>query len=107
MVFLARAVVAWDRVEKGSIDQTIFSCQLLATNLFCGHVAAIARRFDIDWTLLYNANGKQGTTMRKPELGFAARETAQGTYKFQAVVYTASRNGEAMTKTLDPHGKLL
>jgi len=56
---------------------------------------------------MYNANGKQGTTMRKPELGFAARETAQGTYKFQAVVYTASRNGEAMTKTLDPHGKLL
>ena len=45
--------------------------------------------------------------MRKSELGFAARETELGAYKFQAVVLVASRNGEAMTKTLNPHGKLL
>ena len=45
--------------------------------------------------------------MNKPQLGFAARETAPGMYKFQTVVYTASRNGEAMTKTLNPHERLL
>ncbi len=45
--------------------------------------------------------------MKKPQLGFAARETASGIHKFQVVVYTASRNGEAMTKTYDPHGRLL
>jgi|SRR6266566_5822195 len=45
--------------------------------------------------------------MGKPQVGFAARETAAGTYKFQAVVYVAARNGGEMTKTLDPHAKLL
>lgn len=45
--------------------------------------------------------------MRRPELGFAARETALGEYKFQVVVFVASRNGKPMTKTLDPHGKLV
>jgi hypothetical protein len=45
--------------------------------------------------------------MRRPELGFAARETAFDTYKFQLVVYTASRNGQDMTKTFDPHARLL
>lgn len=45
--------------------------------------------------------------MRKPQLGFTARETAPGTYKFQAVIYTASRSGQAMTKTFDPHVRLL
>jgi hypothetical protein len=45
--------------------------------------------------------------VRRPELGFAARETAPGTYKFQAVVFVAARNGKDMVKTLDPHAKLL
>jgi hypothetical protein len=45
--------------------------------------------------------------MRKPELGFAARETASGAYQFQAVVYVASRSSESMTKTFDPHARLL
>ena len=45
--------------------------------------------------------------MRRPELGFVARETAPGAYKFQFVVYVASRNGDGMTKTFDPHAKLL
>src|SRR5690348_12140590 len=45
--------------------------------------------------------------MRRPELGFAARETAPGTYTFQAVVFVASRNGTDMTKTFNPHDKLL
>src|SRR5690348_2821949 len=45
--------------------------------------------------------------MRRPELGFAARETAPGAYKFQTVVFVASRNGEQMTKTFHPHDKLL
>lgn len=44
---------------------------------------------------------------RQPTLGFAARETAPGAYKFQAVVHVASRTGEAMTKTFDPHARLL
>jgi hypothetical protein len=46
-------------------------------------------------------------TMREPELGFAARETAPGAYKFQAVIFTASRSGEPMPKTFDPHARLL
>jgi len=45
--------------------------------------------------------------MNTPEYGYAARETAPGAYKFQAVVYVASRSGEAMTKTVDPHARLL
>jgi hypothetical protein len=45
--------------------------------------------------------------MRKPELGFAARETSPGNYKFQGVVYTATRTGEPMAKTLDPLASLL
>jgi len=45
--------------------------------------------------------------MRRAELGFAAREIAPGTYKFQAVVFVASRNGRDMTKTFDPHARLL
>jgi hypothetical protein len=45
--------------------------------------------------------------MRRPELGFAARETAPGRYKFQAVIFVASRNGRDMTKTFDPHARLL
>ena len=45
--------------------------------------------------------------MRRPELGFAARETAPGAYKFQAVVFVAARNGQDMTKTFDPHARLL
>jgi hypothetical protein len=45
--------------------------------------------------------------MRKPELGFTARETAPGAYQFQAVIYTASRTGEPMPKTLNPHDRLL
>jgi len=45
--------------------------------------------------------------MRKPELGFKAVETAPGAYKFQAVVFVASRNGRDMTKTFDPHARLL
>ena len=45
--------------------------------------------------------------MRRPEGGFAARETSLGIYKFQAVVYVAARNGQDMTKTLDPHARLL
>ncbi len=45
--------------------------------------------------------------MRRPEVGFAARETSLGIYKFQAVVYVAARNGQDMTKTLDPHARLL
>jgi hypothetical protein len=45
--------------------------------------------------------------MRKPELGFAARETAPGTFKFQAVIFVASRNGEQMMKTYKPHDRLL
>ena len=45
--------------------------------------------------------------MRKPDVGFAARETAPGTYKFQAVVFVASRNGRDMTKTFDPCARLL
>lgn len=44
---------------------------------------------------------------RQPTLGFTARETALGAYKFQAVIYVAARNGEAMIKTFDPHGRLL
>ena len=46
-------------------------------------------------------------TERRPQLGFAARETAAGIYKFQAVVHVAARNGQDMTKTLDPHDRLL
>ena len=45
--------------------------------------------------------------MRRPELGFAARETTPGQYKFQAVIFVASRNGKDMTKTFDPHARLL
>ena len=45
--------------------------------------------------------------MRHPELGFAARETAPGQYKFQAVIFVASRNGNDMTKTFNPHDRLL
>ncbi len=45
--------------------------------------------------------------MNTPEYGYAARETAPGAYKFQAVVYVASRSGEVMTKTVDPHARLL
>ena len=45
--------------------------------------------------------------MRRPELGFAARETAAGVYKFQAVVHVAARNGEQMMKTYNPHDRLL
>ena len=45
--------------------------------------------------------------MRHPELGFAARETAPNTYTFQAVIFVASRNGETMTKTFNPHDRLL
>ena len=45
--------------------------------------------------------------MRRPEVGYAARETSLGIYKFQKVVYVASRNGQEMTKTLDPHARLL
>src|ERR1700687_3020450 len=45
--------------------------------------------------------------MRSPELGFAARETTPGQYKFQAVVFVASRTGTDMTKTFDPHATLL
>jgi hypothetical protein len=45
--------------------------------------------------------------MRRPEVGFAARETSLGIYKFQAVMYVAARNGQDMTKTLEPHAKLL
>ncbi len=44
---------------------------------------------------------------KQPTLGFAARETAPGAYKFQAVVFVASRNGENMTKTMYPHAHLL
>src|SRR5437870_5203313 len=42
-----------------------------------------------------------------PELGFAARETAPGVYKFQEVLYVTSRNGEQMMKTYNPHDRLL
>ena len=45
--------------------------------------------------------------MRRPELGFAARETTPGQYTFQAVIFVASRNGEEMTKTFNPHDRLL
>lgn len=45
--------------------------------------------------------------MRQPTLGFAARETAPGSYKFQAVVFTTSRTGEPMAKTFDPRARLL
>lgn len=45
--------------------------------------------------------------MKRPELGFAPRETAAGTYKFQAVVRHPSRTGTPMTKTLFPHAHLL
>jgi hypothetical protein len=45
--------------------------------------------------------------MRRPELGFAARETAPGKFTFQAVVHVASRNGEQMMKTFNPHDRLL
>lgn len=44
--------------------------------------------------------------MRRPEGGYAARETSLGIDKFQAVVYVAARNGQEMTKTLDSHAKL-
>jgi hypothetical protein len=44
---------------------------------------------------------------RQPELAYAARETAPGAYKFQAVVNVGSRNGEQMIKTFDPHARLL
>ena len=44
---------------------------------------------------------------RQATLGYAARETAPGAYTFQAVIHVASRNGEGMMKTLDPHGRLL
>jgi len=45
--------------------------------------------------------------MSKPTLGFAARETAPGIYKFQAVIFTATRTGEPMAKTFDPDARLL
>jgi hypothetical protein len=45
--------------------------------------------------------------MNTPEYGYAARETAPGAYMFQAVVYVAARNGQEMTKTVDPHARLL
>jgi hypothetical protein len=45
--------------------------------------------------------------MRRPELGFAARETAPGANKFQLVIFVASRNGEQMMKTYNPHDRLL
>ena len=47
------------------------------------------------------------TSGKLPGLGFAARETAPGVYTFQEVMYVSSRNGEFMTKTLDPHDRLL
>jgi hypothetical protein len=45
--------------------------------------------------------------MRRPELAFAPREVAPGTYKFQAVYGHPSRTGTPMTKTLFPHAHLL
>src|SRR5947209_1857688 len=44
---------------------------------------------------------------RQPELSFAARETAPGTYKFQGVIIYPSRSGSSMTRTLFPHAHLL
>jgi hypothetical protein len=44
---------------------------------------------------------------QQPEVGYAARETAPGAYIFQEVVFVAARNGQEMTKTVDPHARLL
>jgi len=45
--------------------------------------------------------------MRKPDFGFAARETALGTYKFQAVIHYPSQTGQPMMRTAFPHAHLL
>lgn len=45
--------------------------------------------------------------VREPTFGYAAREVAPGTFKFQAVEFVTTRNGTQMMKTHDPHEPLL